>query len=255
MNNLPPIPSIEGDLMLDVFKHHSVRDLLPEDIGDQAEAEYGDTDRVAALGEAVFTMVVTSIAFQKRPPLELNQMQAERQRWLSDDAIMNWVSLYRLRAKVSATREARGQLENPEETRFLFNSYVGAVYHQKGIQEVYSWVSRLIEPNEEPRKLPGTAASKPPGTQAAAPADYPMGPPPGATPPPQSVPRLAYFNQVTTQMGYSVQWAAESTGPPHMPRWTVRCIVNGAERGVGEGRSQKLAKEVAAQQAATAMGL
>ena len=35
---------------------------------------------------------------------------------------------------------------------------------------------------------------------------------------------LAQFNQIAQQHAYGVEWQAESSGPPHALRWTVKCI-------------------------------
>ena len=81
---------------------------------------------------------------------------------------------------------------------------------------------------------------------------------------------LALVNQTAAQQRIQVAYPAHQDGPPHQPTWTVRCTsmftsgspcmcidfckVNGVEKGIGVGKSQKLAKEEAARQAWAAMG-
>lgn len=102
------------------------------------------------------------------------------------------------------------------------------MYIQKGLPPLLAWISRLISPESEPLAAPGgNAAAPPPPPPYTAPAPLP-GPPPsmpaplptGATP---QVNTLALFNQTCTQRGHVVNWEAESDGPPHQPRWAVKC--------------------------------
>lgn len=76
---------------------------------------------------------------------------------LSDKNIADWLSLYGLKAKIRCTD--RSVLDKPEEARFLFNSYVGAVYTQKGLQEVTDWIGRLVNPVSEPPAVPGETSN------------------------------------------------------------------------------------------------
>ncbi|KAF8898922.1 ribonuclease III domain-containing protein [Infundibulicybe gibba] len=69
-----------------------------------------------------------------------------------------------------------------------------------------------------------------------------------------TLPFLPLFNQTASQRRVAVEYPAEQSGPPHAPRWTVRCVVNGIEKGVGVGNSKQVAKEEAARQAFYAMG-
>lgn len=63
--SLPPLPKIEGDvdLLLDVFTHGSLR--YGQNVG--MNDEYGDTDRLAELGNRILDLAVTFHYFSKRP--------------------------------------------------------------------------------------------------------------------------------------------------------------------------------------------
>ena len=161
---------------------------------------------------------------------------------LSDKNIAEWLSLYGLKAKIRCTD--RSVLDKPEEARFLFNCYVGAVYTQKGLQVVTDWIGRLVNPASEPPPVPGETFNNQPATTAGPPPPPPPptyfaqppapAPPPPSTapppmpsmppPPPPSQGVLAIFNQTCMQRGLTVEWKPEMTGPPHNPRWEVKCI-------------------------------
>ncbi|TFK77401.1 hypothetical protein BDN72DRAFT_830559 [Pluteus cervinus] len=90
-------------------------------------------------------------------------------------------------------------------------------------------------------------------------------PPPPHQPPPlpptypaansvSNIISVALFNQTAIQRGYAVTYPADQEGPAHQPLWTVRCCLNGQERGRGQGRNQKAAKEEAARQAWASLG-
>ncbi len=85
---------------------------------------------------------------------------------------------------------------------------------------------------------------------------------------------LALVNQTAAQKSCSISYPASQQGQSHLPTWTVKCVskchfpgflqrvyvvlttckVNGVEKGIGVGKSQKIAKEEAARQAWVAMG-
>jgi hypothetical protein len=74
MNNIPALPSIEGDLILDVLTRQPHRDRMsPPD-----NSEHGGVERLAGLGESVLDMVVVYTLFQQRPFLSATQLSVCR---------------------------------------------------------------------------------------------------------------------------------------------------------------------------------
>ncbi|TFL03551.1 hypothetical protein BDV98DRAFT_591406 [Pterulicium gracile] len=65
---------------------------------------------------------------------------------------------------------------------------------------------------------------------------------------------LALMNQTAVQRRYQVTYTQQNHGPPHMPTWYCVCYVNGEEKGHGQGKNLKQAKEQAAQMAWASMG-
>ncbi|KAF9015662.1 ribonuclease III domain-containing protein [Cyathus striatus] len=256
MTILPPLPRIEGntDLLLDVFTHKSLRfDGAP------LNDDYGDTERLAEMGAKVVELAVTFHFYSIKPHLTADIIARRKQDILSAETLNSWLEAYGLKAKL---RCAPGhELDKPEEIHRFFNTYVGALYITSGLPSIQSWLSRLIDPEVDvsmPDLPPSYGSSAPP----------PPGPAPPVPSPPLSNPSsssgvdglalpmitLALVNQTAAQKGFIISYPASQTGPPHQPVWTVKCCLNGQERGSGTGKSQKAAREEAAKQAWVAMG-
>ncbi|KAF8560071.1 hypothetical protein OG21DRAFT_1384085, partial [Imleria badia] len=255
MNNIPALPSIEGDLLLDVLTRQPHRNSSsPPD-----NTEHGGAERLAELGHTVLSMVIMYILFERTPFLSAVDLSEKQKELMDDDKIKHWLACYNLKSRVRGL-EDRSTLDEPTEERLLFSSYVGALYVQKGFPTLLTWISRLLSPESEPLAAPGinaaTAPPPPPYTSSNAPPPS-VAPPPMPPPPPTSavqVNTLALFNQTCAQRGLIINWETESEGPAHQPRWAVKCYVNSQLRGNGTGRNQKVAKEEAARQAFQAMG-
>ncbi|KAG6337068.1 hypothetical protein ID866_2021 [Astraeus odoratus] len=216
MSSFPPLPPLEGDLLLEVFYHRSIK---------RAEGDE-NVERLAELGFSVLNMVIVYSLFSKRPVLAAHELKARHEEILNTK-MPEWLAVYALKNKVRGISD-RSILDQPEESRFLFTSYVGAVYVQKGLPTVIQWISRLIDPDSEGLSVPGDVSSPPPySTNSAAPPP-PSAPPPVPDGPPPSLPPsmsvLATFNQTCSQRGLTINWDAVSDGPPHQPRWIVRCL-------------------------------
>ncbi|KAF9225492.1 hypothetical protein BS17DRAFT_751323 [Gyrodon lividus] len=264
MSSIPPLPTIEGDIILDVLvrQPHRNRMSAPDN------SEHGGVERLAGLGESVLDMVIVYTLFQKRPLLSATELSEKHQELLDDQHITEWLTMYGLKPRVRGL-ENPAILDQPDESRLLFTSYVGAVYVQKGLPTVINWISRLVCPESEPLAAPGNSmndatatlsSSPPPYTSssvapAASSAPLPSMPAtPGTVGSLHPVNALSLFNQTCSQRGLVINWDSEAEGPPHQPRWVVKCLVNGVLRGTGTGRNQKVAKEEAARQAFHAMG-
>ena len=141
-----------------------------------------------------------------------------------------------------------------------FHSYIGAVFITKGRLAIQTWIIGLIDrdanigpsQSEQKNDLSGHASISNSG-------------------PPSSVPTLASVNEMAAQRGLSIRYVPSQKGPDHQPTWMTRCyskclillsqikhckmfyLVNNVEKGVGVGRTRKIAKEEAARQAWVAM--
>jgi len=248
-HSLPPFPPIPGDhdIVVDIWCHPSLQnggDLVLNE-------EYGNTQRLEKLGAKVFDLAMTRHWFSKKPMLSPEEIGKKDLSSISEDTLLNWKTGYDLTRKIRVAPSSADDLNSPSETRRFFCTYVGALYIRAGLDVVQDWVSRLIDPEvvkQEPFPPPFGAPAPPPGS----PPPLPSGPPRdrGSNNPIS----LALVNQIAAQKHVALTYKAEKEGPDHQLTWTVRCSVNGVERGYGVGSSQKVAKEDAARQVYSSMG-
>ncbi|KAL0951582.1 hypothetical protein HGRIS_008264 [Hohenbuehelia grisea] len=245
----PPPPKIQDpDLVLDVYTHKSIRFH-----GSPANDEYGNTERLAIIGQQALEAAVTQALFFRRPLLSADEIKTTRAELTSAQQIKQWLDRYDLRARLRYSADMKDHIDSPEAICQFFYIFLGAVQIRDGMSAILSWIGQLVNPNADPPPPPPPPAQAPVQQQNWAP------PPPPANPPPPlpnagSSGMLARFNERAIQLRLQVQYNAEQTGPSHLPVWTVRCVVNGAERGVGSGLSQKQAKDQAARMAWEQMG-
>jgi dsRNA-specific ribonuclease len=72
MENLPPLPKISGELMLEVFTHKSLR---PDSSGEPTGDEYGGNDRLAEIGGKALDMAITFSLFSRKPMLKATDIE------------------------------------------------------------------------------------------------------------------------------------------------------------------------------------
>ncbi|KAJ7638303.1 hypothetical protein FB45DRAFT_398520 [Roridomyces roridus] len=232
MANLPSIPIVEGDFIIDLYLHPSLQ-------SDAVNDDYGDMNRLQQLGQYALNLVLHTHFFRARPILTAAQIADEVTAAITDAKLREWLAAYGIHTKYRGPVKL---LESTEDMYRFFHGFIGALYYRHGLDRVQVWISGLLDPNAY--------------NSAAAP------PPPVNSPPPlpnqASSPRtgsvLMNLNEAVQRHGVTVTYPAEQTGPPHAPTWSVKCVIGGVEKGQGSGKSQKVAKEQAAQQALTAMG-
>ncbi|PIL31732.1 hypothetical protein GSI_06436 [Ganoderma sinense ZZ0214-1] len=286
-SDLPPAPQIDGEAMLEIFVHESIRFTgMPLN----SDSPYGDGKRLAIIGNKALDAAFTHLLFDKRPMMTADTLDCEVRKL--PDLIEKWVEGYKWREKVRHAKDI--DIGTPKETRYLMDAYVGAVFVGGGYRAVLDWIAALVDPSaaspaqqgqhaepdpkrfrlNQPQQMPPlfpNPAPFPP-LQPTYPQAYPqvhhmqhMAPPQPPIPAPPLPPNplapaqpqsafLPLFNQTAQQRRLEVQYPAQFTGPAHAGRWTVQCLVNGMEKGVGTGSSKQLAKEEAARQAYYAMG-
>jgi hypothetical protein len=105
-DDLPELPKLSGQIMLEVFTHRSLRLAC--------HAKYRDNERLSVLGSYILEMMTTQLLFNKKPMLTRSEIEVsaattksqchetmfrkvERQRLLSVDIIDAWADFYRLR--------------------------------------------------------------------------------------------------------------------------------------------------------------
>ncbi|KAJ3910123.1 ribonuclease III domain-containing protein [Lentinula edodes] len=154
-SGVPPLPKINGDTLLQVLTHRSLRR--------QDDAlENFDNERLAELGATVLDTAITVALFHRRPVLSGLEMLAQRKDILSEENLDGWVSMYGLREKVRIAPQLIPTLKSPEETRTLFFAYVGGIYKEQGLEPVQRWIDGLTHDNTPVRSSTTTEVSAPP---------------------------------------------------------------------------------------------
>ncbi|KAK0464992.1 uncharacterized protein EV420DRAFT_1512273 [Desarmillaria tabescens] len=281
------LPQLEPDTYLRVYTHKSLRRPCAT-----SPDEYEDNERLSVLGEKALDAAVMTALFYERPLLGLSEMEAKKKEITSWMNIDSWVRRYQMREKVRCHPDQFEMLHSPEETNALFYAYVGGVFANLGMDAVQEWINALMglsgiqQPPPSQRRVKNLptpqlqpAQPTPPRPQFIPPNPFaqfsrfpstpmpmfpatPMVKPP---PPPPKLPNpmtpaqphlafLPQFNEKASQRRVVVEYPAQFSGPPHAGKWTVKCVVNGIEKGQGVGGNKQIAKEQAARAAYYAMG-
>ncbi|KAJ4485942.1 ribonuclease III domain-containing protein [Lentinula aciculospora] len=151
-SGVPPLPKINGETLLQVLTHRSLR--RPE----EASGSF-DNERLAELGAKVLDTAITAALFHRRPILSGPEMLAQRKSILSEENLDSWVSMYCLREKMRCAREMTSSLKSPEETRIIFEAYVGGIYEEQGLEPVQHWLDKLTHDNTRVKSFVSTRSS------------------------------------------------------------------------------------------------
>lgn len=108
-DDLPELPKLSGEIMLEVFTHRSLRLAC--------HAKYRDNERLSVLGSHILEMVATQLLFNRKPMLTRSEIEvsatimksqcqrrcfrkARRQRLLSVEIVDEWANFYQLRSEL-----------------------------------------------------------------------------------------------------------------------------------------------------------
>jgi len=233
---LPPLPEVKGkELILAIYSHRSV-----QHFGGNETA-----DRLALLGRQVVKLAVTNALYLKN--YSASGMNCEA--YLTETAFDLWAREGKLKDHVRYAENAAPVIDSLEESRHLFEAYMGGVFTEGGLSPVQSWITLSIFEDGDP---PGYGASASQAQSTPLPSSRMTSPTPG--PSSANLITIALINQTASQKHVDLKWEPTSTGPPHAPTWTVTCIVDGVIRGTGVSANAKDAKIEAAQQAWRALG-
>ncbi|EIW86880.1 hypothetical protein CONPUDRAFT_86818 [Coniophora puteana RWD-64-598 SS2] len=135
-SEVPDLPRLSGDVLLETFTHKSLRVAC--------NARYRDNERLTMLGRDVLDMITTQLLYFRSPRLKVDQIMMHKAMLLTDDTIDIWAKLYRLRNELRCDPSFVHTLESREQGRALFHAYLGAVFDQRGIKTVQEWIGALL---------------------------------------------------------------------------------------------------------------
>ncbi|KAJ3773492.1 hypothetical protein FB446DRAFT_787768 [Lentinula raphanica] len=272
-NMAPPLPQIESnqELTLAVYMHHS---LNPANSDTNQNGE-----RLAELGEQVLNLVITNYLFEKKEVLNIalnaQTIRDKRDFYLGrDETILKWLDLYRLKTKLRVAASNIDIMNNSKEMKRYFFTYVGAAFICHDLPTIQDWITRLIDPNAGSSSASHNSDYTSTSQSITSTPDMPPGyithnstdvPPYSSSTSPNSTTSansrintslitLALVNEAAAKRRVTIEYPPVKEGLDHMPSWTVRCVIDGQERGIGKAPSQKVAKLEAAQKAYLNMG-
>jgi len=252
---LPTLPNLPGDALLDVFTHPSLAGL-------------SDNARYSAVGEAQCKASIAYFLFFMRPPLSQAELVDKQQRWLNDGIILRAVQSYRLDTRLRCLPDRREEiLGSAAELRNLFYAYMGGIVVHctyPTFNEFLLSLIRHVGDSTIPEDIPWlSAATRPPvpapvPTPAAKPqvklesADGSLGNPTSPISAQQN--NTARLNETATQRKVKVEYTSTSSGPSHAPTWSICVKCDGREIALGTSTDKKQAKDIAAGEALRALG-
>ncbi|EJF59502.1 hypothetical protein DICSQDRAFT_171904 [Dichomitus squalens LYAD-421 SS1] len=135
---LPPAPPIPGEAMLEIFVHRSLRNTGNALNPDSA---YGNGERLVALGSKVLEAVYAHVLFRKKPPMSAAALSIEQEKL--PEHVARWVGEYQWMEKIRHSQDV--DLYTPEETRYIMDAYVGAVFVAGGYLTLYNWIESMVQ--------------------------------------------------------------------------------------------------------------
>ncbi|RPD53844.1 hypothetical protein L226DRAFT_540327 [Lentinus tigrinus ALCF2SS1-7] len=139
---IPPAPQIDGEAMLEIFVHQSVRfPSPPMNPNSDSSSPFGDGVRLAMIGSKVLEAAYMYLLFSQQPLLKAEEMEVQFSNL--PDLVERWVEGYKWREKVRHTADV--DMHDPKETRYIMDAYVGAVFLGRGFEAVMRWVQGLVD--------------------------------------------------------------------------------------------------------------
>ncbi|KII94661.1 hypothetical protein PLICRDRAFT_187496 [Plicaturopsis crispa FD-325 SS-3] len=268
--DFPPLPNIlSPEIYLQVFTHRSYFARPTHLFEDHPDDPSPDNEKLEHLGDTVIEFVVTGLILEMYPFLRVGPSTKIRAMMVGNTTLAEISLKYKLPNKLrlhpaqSITLRASNNVQAD-----VFESYVGGLYTDQGLDVAKNWLSPLFRPYAKAayhivrtqHGLPALPTPSPspdpdaPHVQTPA-RPIPWHPPTLST---QSVGHLAYFNQKVQNDNKVVEWNYSSgagDGIKTTPIWIVRAIVDSEFVGEGRGNTKKAARNEAAKQGLEKMGI
>jgi len=247
------MPSIDddNDIVLAVYISPNYRQSGP------MNDTWGDAARLQEIGARTMQMAFASALFRRKPNLPATQIEQQLSQLTQGPKLDEWLDFYNLKRYLTAPGD-------PIESRNLFETVVGAVWYVHGVKKTSAWLEALANgetyvKEEEDGTQPPLGGPSFSNTQGQPPQYTPPftdhssnSPPP--SPEADRFMTVALLNERASQARRDLKWVSASIGQPHIPQWTVQCLVDGQEVARASGTSVKKAKEAAAPIAFRALG-
>ncbi|KAI1796132.1 ribonuclease III [Ganoderma leucocontextum] len=287
-NGMPPLPEILSEqLRLQVFTHRSFFARPTHVFEDMPDDPSPDNEMLEHLGDTVLNLVVTGLLRDVFPCLRVGPSTKMRALVVGNPTLASVSVQYRLPERLrmhpaqAITLQASTNIQAD-----LFESFVGGVYLDRGLEVSKTWLHPLfrpyiteayrivrvqhgLPPEPEPvyptlRTLYRHVSLTPPlsGSGSATPDIAGLPAQSWSIPPPPRIPgnvgHLSLFNQHMQQQGKFVEWVyvdSEGEGTKTTPIWVVRAMCESECLGRGRGSTKKAARNEAAKEGLLRLGI
>ncbi|KAI0787119.1 ribonuclease III domain-containing protein [Irpex lacteus] len=262
--DLPPLPTIMSDeLRKQVFTHRSYYARPTHVFEDTPHDPSPDNEMLEHLGDSVLSMVITGFLREVYPYLRVGPSTKIRALVVGNNTLALISVMYNLPDHLfthpaqSITLRASINVQAD-----LFEAYVGGVYLDAGLEAVKTWLVPLFRPylveayrvvrvqhGLSPDPVPDAESQQPKSMLAPGYLGSRLTPTAG---------HLSLFNQYLQQKNKVVEWQYSDSagqGTKTTPIWVVQAIVDRECLGRGRGSTKKAAKNEAAKEGLSNMGV
>lgn len=269
----PDLPDIQSpDIKLQVFTHRSFYARSAHVFEDHVDDPSPDNEKYEHLGDTVLGLVVTSLLLEMYPCLRVGPSTKIRAMMVGN-ATLSEISLkyklpdrLRLHPAQAITLRASSNVQAD-----IFESYIGGLYVDQGLDAVKAWLNPLFRPYSTlaytltrtqhglpplptPSSSPPTSAGKHDGTGTPPALDLAR-----MTQESTTIGHLSLFNQHVQKADRTVEWVysdgGNGEGKKTTPIWVVKVLVDGECLGQGRGGTKKAARNEAAKEGLEGLGV
>lgn len=192
-----------------------------------ADDNYSSSDsyeRLEFLGDAVLDLIITEIIFQKYPSKNEGFLTKLRAKLVKGDSLAKYARKLNLSDLLVLGERAQGQgIEFSKSILAdVFEALIGAIYMDKGYDDTFDFVGRVIQENVNFEKVTTSLDNHKSILLEYAQAEK------------LEIPRYEVVSE---------------EGPGHDKTFEIRVIVDDRELGIGRGKSKKEAEQLAAKKA------
>ena len=182
---------------------------------------YVDNERLEFLGDAVLEMISSELLYKKYPNLPEGNLSRMRASLVSEAPLAFKARKLGINECIKLGKGEKLNHGNERDSILsdALEALIGAIYLDGGIKEAKTFVNTHVLDEEGQEKLFFDAKTE---LQTLVQNKY------------QKVPQYEMISE---------------EGPPHLRVYTMRCLIDGTEYGVGKGSSKKAAQQEAAKQA------
>ncbi|KAJ7637200.1 ribonuclease III domain-containing protein [Mycena rosella] len=270
----PPLPQIlQDDIRVRVFTHRSYYARPTNVFEDRSDDPSPDNEKFEHLGDVVLGLLVTSLVLEMYPGLRVGPATKVRAMIVGNATLAEISVKYKLPEQLKLhPAQAVTLCASVNVQADLFESFIGGLFTDQGIDAVKTWLDALFRPYvhaaytivRAQHGLPPAAPDAPADTGGSTGSQLSTPSPTTDSPP---VGHLALFNQHLQKGAQHVEWvysdqhpfgdaaAAEWAGSKTTPVWSVQVVVDGTVLGRGRGNTKKAARNAAAKEGLARLGV